>query len=656
MFVSNRDMANWVLPYLPSGAELLYKDNQAVLQWADLDHDGINEVFGLYRYNHQSYLFVLKNSYGSSLFYFPVSHDVQKKAFRTLTGTWDERTVYLFPAAMKEIGGTKWGYIDEKGKFILPSIYEHAADFQDNDLAIVGLKDHTGVINADGYLIVEPKYNTINSFSEGRAIVNDAQGFKVIDESGKEITAKAYSYIGDFKEGRALIADTEVNSQYLYGYLNKRGKEVIPLSYEIASDFNQGKAVVKSKYGQYTLIDLTGKVLKSFPYPFVGNYGEGLLAFQKSKDGKFGYIDEQGNMVIEPQFSGAQSFIDGRAIINLSEDDKDHFGLIDRKGQFVIKANYNNLLYLGESRFALGKETDLKLPCSKSIYALADSEGHILTGFIFNEINNFQDGCASVSNNTDTFFIDKNGRRMEHLPMIDGSGTLCFLQTLIKGDIDNRLLYFNRNPELVWKQNTIIPLNSRSSVSEHKYKPNKDYLVYFPQVQGMEKQESVNRALEKLSGVKVVPAHEQLESNYMGDFEVSFYKKELLVIEITGYDYPFCAAHGMPVKKYAHINLKTGSMYQLSDLFKPQSPYVKVISGRIGEQIKSNDKFSYIFPNEYKGIKADQPFFISEAGLNIYFTPNEIAAFAAGFPTFTIPFGDLKDMINQDGKFWESFH
>ncbi|MFL6560999.1 MAG: RsiV family protein, partial [Bacillus sp. (in: firmicutes)] len=186
--------------------------------------------------------------------------------------------------------------------------------------------------------------------------------------------------------------------------------------------------------------------------------------------------------------------------------------------------------------------------------------------------------------------------------------------------------------------------------------PNKDYLVYFPELVGLDNSVDVNSALKELAGVKPIPAHTQLESSYTGDFNLTFYKKNLLVIEITGYDYPFCAAHGMPVKNYAHINLKTGSLYQLKSLFKPGSSYVKVISDIIGDQIKSNGEFSYLFPDEYKGIQTNQPFYISETGVNIYFKPYEIAAFAAGFPTFFIPFEDLKDIIDVNSDFWKSIH
>ncbi|MFL6560411.1 MAG: WG repeat-containing protein, partial [Bacillus sp. (in: firmicutes)] len=463
----------------------------------------------------------------------PLPPEVEKKAVRALSISAETRSVYLFPVVRKEIGGNKWGYMDAKGELVLPANYDHAEDFQENGLAIIGLMDKSGVINAKGYFIVQPKYDTINPFSEGRAVVNDAQGFKVIDESGKEITEKAYSIIvGEYKEGRLRAVEIDEHGQYLYGYLNKRGKEVIPITYETASDFIRGKAIVKTKEGRFQLIDLTGNVLQLYPYAYVSNYGQGLLAFKNSTDGKLGYINEQGKIVIEPQYSYGESFIDGLAIVSLSANNRENYGVIDQKGHFMIKPNYNQIIYLDEGRFAIGKEIDPKSPCMRSIYALADSEGHILTGFIFTSIMKFQDGLASVTDDQHTYFIDKHGKRNEHLPMISGNGWLSFEKTLIKGNIDDRLIYFNRIGELLWKQATTLQLKNEYSVVEYKYKPNKDYLVYFPQLEGVENPMDVNSSLKEMAGVKPVPAHTPLESNYTGDYEIPFFKKNLLVIKI----------------------------------------------------------------------------------------------------------------------------
>jgi hypothetical protein len=304
----------------------------------------------------------------------------------------------------------------------------------------------------------------------------------------------------------------------------------------------------------------------------------------------------------------------------------------------------------------VGKAIDPKRPYLGSKYAIADSKGHILTGFLYNGVTNFQNGIASAYDDNFTFFIDKRGKRMEHLPKIDGSGTLTFEKNIIKGEIDFRILYFDKKGQLVWKQNSVIPLSKQYAVTEHKYRPNKDYLVYYPQLKGVAQQAKINDLLKELSGIKEIPPNTQLESNYMGDFEVPFFQKQLLVLLIEGYDFPFGAAHGMPVRKYVHIDVKTGDIYQLKELFIQESPFVKLISDIIGEQIKDKEKYSYLFPDAYKGIEPDQPFFISDEGLNIFFTPYEIAPYAAGFPTFTIPFDQLNGIINTEGGFWKSFH
>jgi hypothetical protein len=589
---------------------------------------------------------------------FQPSEAVDLSLFKQDKNYVNERTAYLFPVSYKEVGGSKWGYMNNKGKMVLKPIYEQAGDFQDG-IAIVRLRGLSGVIDSTGYFIVKPKYETIHPFSEGRATVINHRGFKVIDESGKELTSKTYSFIGDYKEGRVLFSITDEKGKNLYGFLNRRGKEVIPASYQSASDFNEGKSVVKLKDGSYALINLTGKVLHMYNFAFVGDYGEGLLTFQKSTGGKYGFINEQGKIIIEPRYKWAQPFQDGCAIVTIAGGNHDFSGLIDKKGQYILKPNYHQIYHLGEESVSIGKAVNPEKPFIGTIYSLGDTNGHILTGFIFNRIGKFEDGATTVSNDQSTFFIDKKGRRISTLPLVNGSGELQFDKTLIKGEIDFRLLYFKKNGELVWKQNTVIPLHEPYSVMEQKYKPNKDFLIYYPQITGMvnrKTQERINQSLKDLAGIKETPEHLQLESNYMGDFDVTFYRKELIVIEITGYNYPFGAAHGMPVRKYVHLDLKTGELYLLKDLFKPGSPYIKVLSERIGNQIKNNPQYDYVFPGSYKGIQVDQPFFISEKGLHLYFVPYEIAPYAAGFPTFTIPFEELPDIIDHNGGFWKSFH
>lgn len=568
------------------------------------------------------------------------------------------RDAFLYPASIRSKNGVKWGYIDQQGQFVIPPQYDDAQDFQENELAIVQSGELYGVINRSGKYEIIPSYQTILPFSEKRAIVVDGSGYHVINEKGKKLTQKAYSFISSYKEGRALFSEISTQGSVKYGFLDLAGKEVIPPQYEDARDFHGGKAVVKLGENSYALIDKDGNKLQTYPYSFVSSVSEGLMAFQRNMNEKYGYMDEKGNIVIPPQYGGAQPFSGGRAVVNMSDDYQNRYGLIDKQGAFIIPPQYNDINLLGEKRVAAGKALDEKRPYIGSVYAIASTDGNLLTGFIYKGISPYEKGYASAYDDEHTFFIDRSGKVSQRFPIIPGSGSLSFIGDAIKAFVDQRLSYYDLSGRVIYRRNTIIPLNEQYEVREIKFNPNKDYLVYYPQIEGIllkVVQERVNNKLKELSGVKKIDPSVQLDSSYGGDFSITFFQKKLLVLELYGYDYPFGAAHGMPSRVYPHINLTNGRFYELKDLFKRNSNYVKVLSEYIANQIKTDPQYSYIFPDSYKGIKTDQPFYVTENTLHIYFTPYEIAPYAAGFPTFDIPFTDMMDIIDVKGEFWQSF-
>lgn len=570
----------------------------------------------------------------------------------------------LFPASVKTVSGTKWGYIDRSGDTVIQAKYDDAQDFQDNGLAIVGVKGKYGLIDRSERFVVKPIYQFISPFLEHRATVIDDEGFKMINEQGEVLTGRGYPYISGLQEGRAVYYVTDNGSgdgaNSRYGYLDSAGQEVIPAQYEEANDFVEGKAVVKIKDKHYALIDLYGRRLANYPFAYVGPLGDGLLAFQQDSNGKYGYINEQGSIIIPPTYTSALPFHHGRAIVNTAEDYKSKYGVINNQGKWVIQPEYNDIRDLMEDRFALGRAIDPEQPFIGSIYAIADWDGKRLSDFVYRDVSDYKHGLASVYDAKQTYFIDRTGQPAPGYPRVNGSGSLTLEPGgLIKVFVDQRLSYLDRSGHVIWKQNTVIPLQPPYKVIEDKYKPNQDYLVYYPYIDGMRDQaaqQTLNSKLKEMSQVKFIPEHEQLKYTYTGDFDVIFYKQKLLEIELNGYNYPFGAAHGMPTKVYAIINLENGRMYELKDLFKPGSDYVKELSRIVGKQIQEDPQYSYVFPDSYKGIAANQPFYVTEDALHLVFAPYEIAPYSAGFPTFTIPFVQIKEMINTEGEFWKAFH
>ncbi|WNF36744.1 WG repeat-containing protein [Bacillaceae bacterium IKA-2] len=565
---------------------------------------------------------------------------------------------FLYCAALKTKAGTKWGYINDKGEFQIQPLFEYAYDFQNNGLATVKMDGLYGCIDDTGQFVIGPRFETMIDFSEARATVVLEDGFHVIDETGQVLTKKGYNFIRMYQDGRAVFSNKDMHGKFRYGYLNKACEEVIPLQYESASDFKDGVAVVKIKEGKFALIDRYGNGVVIFNYFFVGNYGDNLLSFRCGVKEKYGYLNTRGDIVIKPRFTVATPFENGRAVVIDAANSRNKKGLIDKAGMYIIEPIYNDLTILGENRIAVGVAVDEKQPFLGSKYALANWNGQILSEFIYNYVSQYDQGIASVFDGKRAFFIDRSGNRARGLPGVEGADSVTLIGKLVRIFKGTRIAYLTRKGKLVWRQNTIIPITNRYRVLEKMYQPNIDYLVFYPKVDGLKNEKvqvQVNEKLKLLSGLKEISENKQLDYSYTGDFNVTFFQKNLLVMELYGDQYYFGAAHGMPTKMYLKINMINGRFYELMDLFQEDSDYEGQLSSIIENMIKTDPKYNYVFPGAYKKIAKDQPFYVNEDSLFIYFSPYEIGPYVAGFPTFEIPFSEIIDMIDKKGEFWVSF-
>jgi len=81
------------------------------------------------------------------------------------------------------------------------------------------------------------------------------------------------------------------------------------------------------------------------------------------QEGKFGFLDEAGHLVITPKFEEARNFVEGLACVRQGE----RWGFIDRSGRFVVAPQ-------------------------------------------FEWAYDFSDGLAKVGNGLSTFYVDTRGR------------------------------------------------------------------------------------------------------------------------------------------------------------------------------------------------------------------------------------------------------
>lgn len=574
----------------------------------------------------------------------------------------------LYPALRNTKEGEVYGYINSRGIFVIEPAYSSAYEFNSSGLAIVRVGEKFGVINKTGEYVISPVYNSINNFKENRAIwaLDDYMG--AFNQKGNVITDKSYSFVSDYSEGRAVVGFSNNNGSYRYGYIDLDGYNIIPPIYMEANNFIEGVALVKLNEREYRSINPYGQIINTYNYNYVSQYGDGLMVFGNSFEGPLGYINIDGEVVIKPRFKSAEGFKDGVAIVSESDSFQGPYGLINKSGKYMYEPNFSDIKILGEGRVALGipmGDEALKL---RSIYAIGDTSGNRLTEFMYLSVGEYNNGLSYASDKTNTFFIDLSGNQAENLPKISGSGELSIKNGVIYANIDYSPYYLDSSGKEIYKPNDIIYLNDVYSILKERYKPNINYLVYIPLVQGIYDKNvevEINNKLRDISNFRSsgingvsnnlpITENDVIDYDYYGSFNVKYFNSDFLVLEIQGYYYPIGAAHGMPYKKTPNINLVTGKFYDLGDLFIDGVDWVGELNKIISNMIETDKQYEYVFKDQFKGIKEEQDFYVDNSNLYIYFLPDEIGPYVAGFVTFKIPFSEIQGIINKDADFYKA--
>lgn len=150
------------------------------------------------------------------------------------------------------------------------------------DLRIqVDKKGKVGFVDANGTEVIKCEYESAYPFKNGFAIVCKSKKYGIIDSSGKIVLPLKYSQISSWNERLYLIKSGKV-----MGLAKPSGEIVLEVKYTMISKSNcYGKA----------LIALDGKSVTNEQKTYIQN-------------AKYGIIDDNGKVLIEPQYKGFYEF------------------------------------------------------------------------------------------------------------------------------------------------------------------------------------------------------------------------------------------------------------------------------------------------------------------------------------------------------------
>jgi len=229
-----------------------------------------------------------------------------------------------------------------------------------------------------------------------------------------------------------------------------------------------------------------------------------------------------------------------------------------------------------------------------------------------------------------------------------------FLPLIFLGLMASSFIYTS---VLVQAQET-KPIDQEITITDLTIKENHEILkvdITFPLVQGV-KDKQVEKKINQIIREDILNFKNQLQTEseeYLQSakneeweirkyeafttYTVHYQKDDLLSLSITYYSFT-AGAHGFTLQRAYNYNLVNGEEILLSDILKEKKDSVEIINQEIKRQIELNPQEYFSEQSVFQSISEQQPFYLIEDGIVVYFGLYEIAPYSSGIRYFEIPY------------------
>lgn len=259
-----------------------------------------------------------------------------------------------------------------------------------------------GFTDQFGNEVIAPKYTKPTEVSEdGLACVYhpSERKFKIINMSDSEIPTGFPNFeVMGYKEQGFTDNCMRVKVKRKYGVIDNTGKTVHPPEYDKVTRFFGGFAFGLKGTTWFVLKNDGSRIEIREKIKDIKRFREGLAPFVKP-DGKHGFLNDKGEIVIAAQFEGAGYFSSGLAWVRNAEK---KVGFIDKTGKWGIEPKYDMVK-------EFDSEAERTIARAGGQFYILKKDGTEITVQNATRLKAFNNGIAEAQSGEKWGFVDKDG-------------------------------------------------------------------------------------------------------------------------------------------------------------------------------------------------------------------------------------------------------
>ena len=215
--------------------------------------------------------------------------------------------------------------INENGEVLIGSGFEDIINIASNN--VIFLRDNKyGVMSSDGTVLIEPTYDELTYAFDGNYVAKKEDSYGIINTSNETKVEFSYTYITYMSDESIIEADkTDGSTDLMDTSFNVKVTGIV-------SEINSNKGYVKvrvnneNKYYNFRLEERTAQDI------FTTN-----TLFLSRKDGKYGYVNKEGIVVVDYIYDDATEQNDYGYV---AVKQNGVWGALDQNGNVIVTPSY----------------------------------------------------------------------------------------------------------------------------------------------------------------------------------------------------------------------------------------------------------------------------------------------------------------------------